>query len=264
MYMDNPMPLPINSNPGMVLPPQKFTTVHDLARFAARIVDAIVEHKELLDSGGLVLERCGSREKNQPMCMAQFYRLLGSCRRPGLPRDSQYLPEMVGGATDEHIVVMYRNQMYCLLVKADDRGRLSEDEIYSQLMNILNAPPAQSGAAAPQVGILSTQERQTWAKDRNLLLALGEQNQRNIELVEEALILLCIDEPLPPSFNARGFQGSPSSHHFTNGRDETNMAHQMIHGGGSKFNSGNRWFDKTFEGKLFSVSRQALSKTCLF
>jgi choline O-acetyltransferase len=47
--MDNPMALPINSNPGMVLPPRKFTTVHDVARFAARIIDGIMEHKDLLD-----------------------------------------------------------------------------------------------------------------------------------------------------------------------------------------------------------------------
>jgi choline O-acetyltransferase len=49
MYMDITIPLPINSNPGMVLPPQRFTTVHDVARFAARIIDGILEHKEMLD-----------------------------------------------------------------------------------------------------------------------------------------------------------------------------------------------------------------------
>lgn len=71
----------------------------------------------------------------------------------------------------------------------------------------------------------------------------------NVELIEKALILLCIDEPLPPTFNCRGFRGSPSSHHFSGNRDETNMAHQMIHGGGSTLNSANRWFDKTLESK---------------
>lgn len=49
MYMDITLPLPINSNPGMVFPPRKFTTVHDVARFAARVIDGILEHKEMLD-----------------------------------------------------------------------------------------------------------------------------------------------------------------------------------------------------------------------
>ncbi|XP_063703911.1 choline O-acetyltransferase-like isoform X1 [Culicoides brevitarsis] len=252
MYMDNPLPLPINSNPGMVLPPRKFTTVYDLSRFAARIVDAIVEHKEMLDSGKLPIERCASREKGQPMCMAQFYRLLGSCRQPGIPRDTQHLPNsQFNTSDDEHIIVMYRNQMYCLPVKAADRGRLSEDEINSQLLYILNDAPLlpQQGepGAPPMIGILTTQSRPVWAKDRNTLLSMGENNQLNVELIEKALILLCIDESLPLTFNCRGFHGSPSSQHYAGGRDETNMAHQMIHGGGSNVNTANRWFDKTLE-----------------
>lgn len=49
MYMDVRLPLPINSNPGMVLPPRKFTTVHDVARFAAQLIDGIMEYKEIID-----------------------------------------------------------------------------------------------------------------------------------------------------------------------------------------------------------------------
>jgi len=57
MYMDITIPLPINSNPGMVLPPRCFTTVHDVARFAGRIIDGILEHKELLDRFVAVAQR---------------------------------------------------------------------------------------------------------------------------------------------------------------------------------------------------------------
>lgn len=49
MYMDIRIPLPINSNPGMVLPPCKFTTVHDVAKFASQIIIGIMKHKEILD-----------------------------------------------------------------------------------------------------------------------------------------------------------------------------------------------------------------------
>jgi hypothetical protein len=40
MYLNNPIPLPVNSNPGMVFPPRKFTTILDVARFTARLLDA--------------------------------------------------------------------------------------------------------------------------------------------------------------------------------------------------------------------------------
>lgn len=63
----------------------------------------------LFASGKLEKERCASREKGQPLCMAQYYRLLGSCRRPGDPKDSQYLPEP---RSDQHVIVCCRNQVW--------------------------------------------------------------------------------------------------------------------------------------------------------
>lgn len=49
MYMDIRIPTPINSNPGMVLPPRTFNTVNDVARFAAQVINGIMEHKEIID-----------------------------------------------------------------------------------------------------------------------------------------------------------------------------------------------------------------------
>ncbi|XP_037951758.1 choline O-acetyltransferase-like [Teleopsis dalmanni] len=243
MYMDIRIPLPINSNPGMVLPPMRFVTVHDVARFAARIIDGIMQHKELLDSGSLPIERTASREKNQPLCMAQFYRLLGSCRRPGVDRDSQFYTQQK--TDDQHVIVMCRNQMYSVILKASDRGKLSESEIASQILYVLSDAPCLP-AKPPPVGLLSAEPRTLWAQDR-ATLQLDERNQRILDLIDTALFVLCLDEPLPLTFNACGFNGAETSVHYACNRDETNMAHEMIHGGGSEYNSGNRWFDKTMQ-----------------
>lgn len=174
--------------------------------------------------------------------MAQYYRLLGSCRRPGIERDSQYLPQR---SADEHIIVVCRNQMYCVVLKASDRGKLSESEIASQILFVLSDAPCLP-AKPPPIGLLTAEPRSRWAQDRATIL-LEERNQRNIELMEKALIVLALDEPLANTFNARGFTGATPPTHFAGSRDETNMAHEMIHGGGSDFNSGNRWFDKTMQ-----------------
>lgn len=159
------------------------------------------------------MERAASREKNQPLCMAQYYRLLGSCRRPGDPRDSQYLPEP---REDHHVVVCCRNQMYCVPVKTNAHGRFKEDEIASLLLFILSDAPCLPTKPAP-VGLLTAEPRSIWARDRNVLLQ-SEQNQHNIELIEQALVLICLDESLPVSFNARGFTGATPSVHFAGSR----------------------------------------------
>lgn len=49
MYMDVRIPTPINSNPGMVLPPRTFHTINDVARFAAQVIDGLMEYKEIID-----------------------------------------------------------------------------------------------------------------------------------------------------------------------------------------------------------------------
>lgn len=107
-------------------------------------------------------------------------------------------------------------QMYCVPVKAGDRGRLSEEEIASQLLYILSDAPCLPQKPHP-IGILTAEPRSAWAHDRENLLE-DEQNARNIELIEQALVLICLDESLPASFNARGFHGANESVHLSGAR----------------------------------------------
>lgn len=86
--------------------------------------------------------------------------------------------------------------------------------------------------------------RESW-HESNESLARDEQNRRNLDLIKKSLLLICLDEPLPVSFNCRLQRGAKGL--TAGGRDETNLALQMIHGGGSTYNSGNRWFDKTVQ-----------------
>ena len=98
-------------------------------------------------------------------------------------------------------------------MRAEQIGRLSEDEISSQLLYILSDAPCLP-AKPPMVGILTAEPRPEWAKDRETLM-MDEQNRRNIELIEKALLLLCLDETLPTTFNATEFAGASKSFYFT-------------------------------------------------
>ena len=55
-------------------------------------------------------------------------------------------------------------------------------------------------------------------------------NKISVEEIQRSIFVLCLDEPV---------EGS--------GDRMSNIAGQMNHGGGSKFNSGNRWADKTLQ-----------------
>ncbi|PSN50570.1 Choline O-acetyltransferase [Blattella germanica] len=147
------------------------------------------------------IERATSREKGQPLCMTQYYRLLTSYRAPGIPRDCIYSTlEQEEGETNpvsENVVVTCRNHFLTILTEAPNA-----------------------------------------------------QNRRNLDLIENAMLVVCLDDPLPASFNCRTLRSDVPEEvrgHIVNARDETNMAHQMIHGGGSAANSANRWFDVTVQ-----------------
>lgn len=76
------------------------------------------------------------------------------------------------------------------------------------------------------------------------------QNVDHLEAIEKCLMILCLDEPLPESFNLqtpRSEKKEVYAGHKCGDRDETNMMHQMLCGGGSLYNSANRWFDKTLQ-----------------
>jgi choline O-acetyltransferase len=241
MYLNNPIPLPVNSNPGMLFPPRKFTTILDVARFTARLLDATLDHKATLDKRQLPVEKATSREPGQPLCMAQYYRILGSCRIPGTLKDSQFVYGDSHKA-ESHVIVICRSQLYCVPVQASDRGRLSEDEICAQLLHILDDAPCL--ASPPPVGLLTGWKRPLWAEVRDNLMK-NERNRRNLDLIAKALLVVCLDEGLGSGFNCRLQRGGKG--HSAGHRDETNLAVQMIHGGGSTYDSANRWFDKTIQ-----------------
>ncbi|XP_060527166.1 choline O-acetyltransferase-like isoform X1 [Cylas formicarius] len=244
MYLNCRLPNPINSNPGMVFPPRKFTTILDVARFTARLIDAALNHKDILNLKALPVEKATSREPGQPLCMSQYYRILGCCRIPGRIRDAQYIAEFPkdGEQLSEHVIVMCRSQQYCVPVHAADRGRLTEDEICAQLLYILDDAPCLPDIKP--VGLLTGWKRSLWAEAREDLMK-EERNRRNLELITKSLLVVCLDEALTNNFNCRLQRGGKGF--YAGSRDESNLAHQMIHGGGSQFNSANRWFDKTVQ-----------------
>ncbi|CAK1578915.1 unnamed protein product [Parnassius mnemosyne] len=231
MYLKVRLPLPINSNPGMVFPRRQFSKMEEVADLGALFIDDLLDYKEMLDRGELPLERATSREKGQPLCMEQFYRLLGVCRIPEVGKDRLELPHPPSDPeeVEELVIVACRNYFYPIPVKAVDRGRLTPGEIQAQLLHVL--VDAAGAPSAPRVGLLTSMGRDQWARAREQLIR-EENNRSNLELISRALCVLCVDE-------AGGDRADMDP--------DTNAMLRAMHGAGTAYHSANRWFDKTVQ-----------------
>lgn len=65
----------------------------------------------------LPVEKAASREKGQPLCMAQYYRLMKSYREPGLVKDRLVNFESDLTLSRPHIIVACKSQVCYLKLK---------------------------------------------------------------------------------------------------------------------------------------------------
>ena len=142
------------------------------------------------------MDRCNARERGQPLCMEQYYRLFGSYRVPGAALDELLVPPAppppadgahvarelpsgrrcgrtrisFPGSEPQHIVVLFRGQAFALTVVADGE-RLSEEDIVCQLRRIVRMALVEPDSSLhPPVGVLTSWRRDLWAEARAHLL----------------------------------------------------------------------------------------------
>ncbi|XP_069173979.1 choline O-acetyltransferase [Procambarus clarkii] len=272
MYLSVALPLPVNSNPGMVFPHQKFASDLDMIHFATRLVTASFDMKERIEVGDLDVDRCSARERYQPMCMTQYNRVFSSYRRPAIPKD-KLLSVTDYQQENQHIVVFYKNHMFRVEVVVEG-SRLTHQQVTAQLQEVLRAVDEYEGSDPPPVGIMTADNRRTWAQSRQILAGEAE-NQKVLKIVETCVLVLCFDDPLPTRFNLAtrtshrasltkrssnmNMNTQNTTYEDSKTRDEVNAGHQMIHGGGFNHNSANRWFDKTVQ---FVLTRDGWCGLC--
>uniref|UniRef100_A0A671KNZ9 Carnitine O-acetyltransferase b n=1 Tax=Sinocyclocheilus anshuiensis TaxID=1608454 RepID=A0A671KNZ9_9TELE len=174
-------------------------------------------------SGKLALEYM----RGQPLCMELFPQLFSSCRIPGPKHDHvvHYGRPRRGPA---HITVVRNYQFFQLDVYNSDGTPLTESQIHAQLLRIRS----QSWKTDKQpMGILTSEHRHTWGQAYTRLLR-DKINKESVRLIEKSIFTLCLDSPVM---------------RISDEKYSSRMAAQILHGGGTFSNSGNRWFDKTLQ-----------------
>ncbi|XP_074527429.1 carnitine O-acetyltransferase-like isoform X2 [Halichoeres trimaculatus] len=222
-YLESRMPVAVYTSPGVVLPRMHFQDRQGQMRFAAKLIAGVLEFKKMIDAETLPVEYL----VGQPLCMDQYYQILSSCRIPGPKRDT-VMNYTIGMTPPTHITVVHNFQFFVLDVYNSDGTPLTVDQLYMQLEKIWNSSLQTN---KEPVGILTSQHRNTWGKAYNNLIK-DKTNKESVRAIQKSIFTVCLDAPMP---------------RVSDELYQSRVAAQMLHGGGARWNSGNRWFDKTLQ-----------------
>ncbi|NWX54556.1 CLAT acetyltransferase, partial [Promerops cafer] len=237
MYLNNRLALPVNSSPAIIFARQYFKDVNDQLRFAANLISGVQDYKALLDTHALPPDFSRGQLSGHPLCMKQYYGLFSSYRLPGRTKDTLVAQKSNVMPEPEHIIVACNNQFFVLDVVINFR-RLSEGDLFTQLQKIAKMAENEE-EMLPPIGLLTTDGRTEWAEARMILMK-DSTNRDSLDMIERCICLVCLDSPSGVELN------------------NTNMALQMLHGGGYHKNGANRWYDKPMQ---FVVGRDGLCGT---
>nr|XP_043881838.1 carnitine O-acetyltransferase-like isoform X2 [Solea senegalensis] len=220
VYLNNRDPVVIFSNTGQVLPRTNFRHKNEQIRFAAEFTSALLNVKTMIDNETLPVDYM----RGKPLCMKQYEQMMSTCRVPGLKTDSLVF---YGKSPNppKHITVVHNCQFFVMEVYNSDGTLLTVDQLCVQLEKICNSS---SLTNMEPVGILTTQHRDIWGKIYSNLMK-DKTNKESIKAIESSIFTVCLDRAMPPV---------PDDMYCNS------VTHHMLHGGGSQYNSGNRWFDK--------------------
>lgn len=132
--------------------------------------------------------------RGTPLDMYQFTRLFGTSRIP-----TQDGCQMSSVPDARHVVVMRRGQIYWFdALDEEHQPLLTERALLANLSSIVKdadkTEPVNVAQAA--IGILSTENRKTWSRCRDILKGHAH-NARCLEVIDTALFVVCMDDSEP-------------------------------------------------------------------
>lgn len=87
-------------------PKVNFNNINEQIAYATNCIHGVIDYKRLIDSQQLPIEKY----LDSPLCMDQYYKIIGSCRIPQRNRDLIKLNQPYIYAS-KHITVMYKNRV---------------------------------------------------------------------------------------------------------------------------------------------------------
>lgn len=154
---------------------------------AASLIRALLYFRRLVETEVIEPEMI----KTTPLDMSTYKYLFNATRIPVKDVDTakKYDPE-----TNNHIVVVRNGNLYEFEVVDENGEFLSEKDLERQFQRIQDL--AKTANNSP-VGVLTTENRDTWAQARQVILDASSDNQKALERVESAIVIVALDDSRP-------------------------------------------------------------------
>lgn len=197
-------------------------------RRAANYASSLLTFNDLVNTQALPAEY----QRSIPLCMNQYKNQFGAYRTADFPRDRIVT---TWPATANYVTVMMRDQIFKVPVMGPNGERVSVQAIEQQLRNVVEAVNnTQEKQAA--IGVLTSENRDTWAKARQTLLGLSPLNHASLAAIDNSLFVICLDD-------------------YSSDRDIDKSHHNIFHA----YNAHNRWFDKSMQFIFESNGRAGIN-----
>ncbi|XP_007531987.1 peroxisomal carnitine O-octanoyltransferase isoform X1 [Erinaceus europaeus] len=133
---------------------------------------------------------------NTPLDMNQFRMLFSTCKVPGITRDSikNYFKTESEGHSSSHIAVLCRGRIF-VFDMLHEGSLITPPEILRQLTYIHKK--CHSEPDGPGVAALTSEERTQWAKARDHLINLDQENLTILEKIQSSLLVYSLEDGSP-------------------------------------------------------------------
>jgi carnitine O-acetyltransferase len=192
---------------------------------AAALIMGSLDHKAAVDQERLPV----TTQRGAPLSMVQHRYLFSSTRIPGAVRDharTPYSEQWPGPSRERHVLVLVNGHLFRLDVIGAEGVPHTLDELSTALAEIADSVTDRGQC----VGHLTSLDRAEWAQVRERLLEHHPDNLDVVDVVERALLAICLEGSSPDGLEA--------------------ACNELLAG-----DSGNRWFDKSVSFIVFPSGR---------
>ena len=174
-----------NMNYSITLNIKEIPRRESFAQYCAGLVSALTAiYLQIVDS---TLPQ--DKGRNGLLCMEQYQNVFGACRIPRLKRDELFVGEK--SKKNAHIVILFKENIYTMQVTDKTGMPCNIYQLTLGLEELLQC----TDNPAPNIGAMTTAQREEAAILRQHLCDFDNGNINNFKMIETALFALCIDQP---------------------------------------------------------------------